>query len=173
MTLYRTPLCDTVQELETQVQRGLVRRQASACIASATRPVRGTFPSNLLRCVLQTVKHKARDCMCVETVLAWGCCPTLVALPPDTLWADDIVSALYLANECHSIRKQWMHALLSFGSIPCRFYMAKDEDATGYVTLVPLHLNNTHWMDARMPQWTRWHPRTRKRRWIALTVPLV
>ncbi len=172
LTVYRTSLCDTVQELDTQVQRGLVRRQASACIASATRPVLGTYPSNLLRCVLQAERHKAHDCMCLETVLAWGCCPTLVALPPDTLWVD-IVSALNMANECLSRRKQWMRALLSFGSIPCRFYMAGDEDATGHATLVPLHDNFTFWMDALMLQWKRWHPRTRKRRWIALTVPLV
>ncbi len=169
-------VCDTILELDEQVQRGLVRRQAAACMASSMRPVDvdgelGYYPSNLLRCVLLAVKHKTIDCKCVETVLAWGCCPTQVSLCSDVRWGGYMSTALSLALPLCERRPQWVRALVTSGCIPCHFYRVVDNRSAGLVTLVPVPVI-TAWFKSHMLQWRRWHRRCCKRQWITASMVL-
>ncbi len=170
-----SPMCDAIRELDGQVQRGLVRRQAAAWIASSMRPVDGDYrfffyPSNLLRCVLHATNHKTDDCKCLDTVLVWGCCPTQVFLrPPEERW-ESVVTALQGALHQRERRPQWESLLLTYGCIPCEQYRPVENKVTGHVTLVPEHDGSSPWLKSRMLEWARWHPRCRKRQWVAAMV---
>jgi hypothetical protein len=166
-----SPVCDTILELDDQVQRGLVRREAAAHIASSMRlvDVAGKwFPSNLLRCVLQGTKHKTTDCKCVENVLAWGCCPSQVLLWPRRGYVGT-GTALLLALQRRETRPQWVRILLVYGCMPCQQFRQLTNKVTGHVTLVPEH-DSTPWFKSRMLEWARWHRRCRKRQWVAAVV---
>jgi hypothetical protein len=159
-------MCGTVMKLDDQVHRGLVRRQAAACIASTPTFAGGYFSSTLLRCVLQGKKHRSSDCTCLESVLAWGCCPTQLQLwpPSEERWVS-ISTAVHLALQRRETRPQWVRILLTYGCIPCQQYRQLTNKVTGKVTLVPEH-DSTPWFKSRMLEWARWHRRCRKRQWI-------
>lgn len=168
-------MCDAVQALDDQVQRGFVRRQAAARMASSGcvfgTGARHQYDSTLLRCVLQPYKHKTSDCKCVETVLAWGCCPTQVALCSDVRWGGYMSTALSLALPLCERRPQWVRALVTSGCIPCHFYRVVDNRSAGLVTLVPVPVI-TAWFKSHMLQWRRWHRRCCKRQWITASMVL-
>jgi hypothetical protein len=170
-------MCDAITKLDDQVQRGLVRRQGAACIASSIRPVDSTgrfYPCNLLRCLLQPAKHKTDDCKCLDMVLAWGCCPTQVFFWPakEPRWClGPLATSFCLAMQHHGTRPQWVSALLTFGCIPCQRCTPVEDKVTGHVTLVPERYGCSPWLKARMLEWARWHPRCLKRQWVAAMVP--
>ncbi len=185
-------MCDAVQALDDQVQRGFVRRQAAARMASSGcvfgTGARHQYDSTLLRCVLQPYKHKTSDCKCLETVLAWGCCPTLLGYGKGSgvLYQ----SALFEALRCGrhgDMEKPWVRTLLSWGSIPCVWYRIVGDSKRRGATLAPVS-DMSGWfglklfkdketgagptMSAVRHQWHRWHQRAQKRRWIAAALLL-
>jgi hypothetical protein len=168
----RMTVCDILQALDDQVHHGVVRRQAAGHFASTLWPVslplRGCyfFPSTLLRCILQPMKHKVEHCNCVETVLAWGCCPTVLTHCAE---ASEVRCALAVVG-----RQRWARSLLRWGSLPWPGFG---------VTAGPWSLAPTAecaWMhrwdelgsevQAAQAQWPRWHWRCCKRQWVALVV---
>jgi hypothetical protein len=167
-------VCDAVTELDDQVQRGLVRRQVAASIASSMHPIDAAgrfYPSNLLRCVLQPAKHETNDCKCLDKVLAWGCCPTQVLVwPPQQRWGS-LGTSVCLALGHRETRPQWVRVLLTYGCIPCQQYRQLTNKVTGHVTLVPERYGCSPWLKARMLERARWHPRCLKRQWVAAMVP--
>jgi hypothetical protein len=168
-------ICDTVHYLDDQVQRGLVRRQTAAWIASSPSNVASSpssaavfYPSTLLRCVLQPAKHKTDDCKCVDMVLAWGCCPTqVVFFPAEALMGWSVRTALQMALQYRKKEHQWVRILLTYGCIPCQQYKQLTDKVTGHVTLAPDPVRSSPWFKSRMLQWARWHQRCRKRQWVA------
>jgi hypothetical protein len=161
-----------VLALDDQVQRGLVRGQAAAICASDVSPVMCDryFASNLLRCVLQARKHSITDCKCVETVLAWGCCPTQVMVCPIRMREVSVMStALHEVRTAGGDRKdQWIRALCSTGSTPCSWYNYA-VTSSGLAALDPWHAS-VFAAGGYTGQWHRWHRRRHKRQWFAAMV---
>lgn len=168
-----SPVCDTVQALDDQVQRGLVRRQAAAFLASGM--MKGPmYDTNLLRCVL-TNKHKTPECDCLETVLSWGCCPTQVVQYASDR-EDTTPSAFGLVLVGISIgreRDRCLRSLLHWGTMPWRGFrlvtVAKDG---ARAVVMPLTERKTTKYSAHglllQAQWRRWHFRRGKRQWVAI-----
>jgi hypothetical protein len=105
--------CEWVQNLDVQVQTGSVRRQAAAFAATCTHPSMVRRVScNLLYVVLHRGRYgHMNPCHCVDTVLGWGTCPTLVYVVPK----GHVLGALGLDIEW----TRHMHAnLLGVGDVP-------------------------------------------------------
>lgn len=77
-------ICYVVQELDSLVQKGRVRRHAAAFMASEMHHVHRVMgvsldSRNFLRAVFQHhVNAQGFSCECINTVMAWGTCPTVV-----------------------------------------------------------------------------------------------
>lgn len=160
--LYEQNPCDTVQALDGLVQRGAVRRQAAGVIASTLYPVPGSTTAclnNLLACVLQGLRHKTRDCTCLETVLSWECCPTLVRLRPRCTEATTAISV--------AIRKSHVLSLLRWGSLPWPICGMKPKAGSLAVPTIFDWMVAVPEVWAAQGQWPRWHWRRCKRQWVA------
>jgi hypothetical protein len=159
--LYRpSTVCDTVLMLDDQVQRGLVRRQAAAYNASVLRPLCAYYDYNLLRCVLLVDKHGTDDCKCVETVLAWGCCPTMIyayRVQAAPVCLSTSLACALMSDVAGRRGEQWVTALATFGCLPCSYYrVVCDKVVVGSA----LHTDF-------LRQWRCWHGRCRRIEWIA------
>jgi hypothetical protein len=168
---FGSSLCDTVQALDEQVHCGYVRRQAAAVIGSGTSHVLSFSykPSTLLRCVLQANKHKSSPCSCLDTVLAWGCCPTVVMSSvtstghhPD---GQSLTAVAVAQRDC------WVRSLLNWGSLPWDLYHVR-EGAFVCSTLQKHGHNMGQETRAGMPraqgQWRRWHGRRCRQLWVKI-----
>jgi hypothetical protein len=149
-------LCTDIDDLDSVVTSGAVRRAAAAKAASRLWRRYRLLLVTLLHEVLNNEYH-VRGCMCVPKVLSWGTCPTGVQWDPTPqfdhypLW-----TAIGLA---HGVRHglQWVPDLLAYGSVPWEFLNKKHRGWT---------------LTKAEGQWHRWHNRTSKRQWLRCSFAL-
>jgi hypothetical protein len=164
-------ICYVVQELDSLVQKGRVRRHAAACMASEVHDVDSVMgvsqdSRNFLRAVLQHhVNAQAFSCECINTVMAWGTCPTVVQRVA--------MGALTLTSLGINIREQWQRTLLAYGAMPWTGYRVRADRGTGQCVMTFMAyaahdvLRGVNLCRAQK-QWQQWHGRRRKRLWLTV-----
>jgi hypothetical protein len=153
--------CEWVQNLDVQVQTGSVRRQAAAFAATCTHPsATRSVSCNLLYVVL----HRGRNghvnpCHCVDTVLGWGTCPTLVYVVP----TGRVLGALGLDIEW----TRHMHAnMFAWGTSPWMYHTIWEAYPGAQPVLFPSS-GTGGWARAQK-HWRRWHARRPRQCWLML-----
>jgi hypothetical protein len=165
--------CATVQQLNQQVCDGRVRKQAAAYFASRPSPIfeRCSLSYGFLRLLLRQDRHED-GCACVDVVLAWGTCPTLVTVVGNQRGT----TAFGLVQG-----ERWRQALVAYGGMPWPSFHTMDfvGEANPRISVARIHeyFGNHRmpidmlWLEALQRQWFRWHNRIGRRLWVAVVGP--
>lgn len=151
-------ICDLVQVLHLQVQSGAVRRQAAAHMVSRRQLLATGFPFPVcfLKAVVQEIGHVHKpECRCIDLVLSWGCCPSVVA--------SDGVRILTPFAFCVTMwqPQKTIQALLAYGCLP---WALRNEQPPCWTA--PITTRCVIDVRAAQMQWARWHGRLCRRLWV-------
>lgn len=184
-------VCDRVQVLHDDVERGDVRRQAAALAASRlqTLPQPIRWSGTLLYVIMAASTHND-GCPCMTHVLSWGTCPSVLTGPAPhvTLDASDTYDSwtpFWLTIRprpatAMTLNAKWREELLAYGSVPWiqlemasslpngpanRYTMTLHSYACGAPTDVPMFKSQA--------QWRRWHARRARLAWVTVAVDTI
>jgi hypothetical protein len=161
----RMSVCGWMKKMDEKVRTGAVRRDAAGRAASRLWGSEASFSCTLLYFLMTRRDHEG-ICVCIQTLLSWGACPTVVLFGKsghvqDSSWR--YATAFGLLNP--RLQKDWSRDLLAFGSAPWPSLRRTPQHSIQCSEL-GVSMIAPGVMAVMQAQWWRWHARRARRFWL-------